>query len=1312
MDTLRPPQSTPSLTSSLTSSTSSSMPSHGRPSPPLDPVQTPARPLCDATPLNPTDRLRALLRQMDSDAHGPSPARSRYGSESTPRPPPPLSAPAPVRIESEDDSPPSPPPRIHYARLRRETPQQPPAESEEPSPPRRLAALPKRASPPRRLPSRAVALRAAAAAAAAQEAQEQEALPRHTREKSAPTPLENFIASAAPPTPYAAPHRLSLSGETRRPTSMSIPEATPRARRPTTPPYSPPRATTPPRAPSSSYTPSPPRRTSELRQPPSPSPRKAKAPSYRDEEPEEPEPPRRRDRRVATPPNTSASFEAGLNDAHNSVLDLEDSELKWRDDSVESSDSSVPIDMNRGPTARMVAAEELSMSRSRKSLSAESSPKTPRSYVTAERSTPHSRTPISERSPFWTARSEAASASKSYATAERLPTVSPSLPTPAGPSKGRSFERSPSEQQTQRSPTEQQTQRSPKGKGVDHKRRPSVDASLSLVQPEASDEEPETSAAVARRNMFHPQSPAPEPEPTRAGKRRLSASRRESETRYAALKASMGADSDSEDGRIRPGQSRQDSSLLGSLWKGLPPGLRDDSSFLDMNDRPTLAELSTQVDPTLMASAMPRDSQPRHVWKWSEESESTHRVERSEDSQSTRRLERSEENESTHRFERSEESGSSRQLERSENRGSLQYESPAARDISLAKSDFDALDDLPQSSPPRGSPNNKLRQSIGKPLTLRQSLELGLRGDEPSESQLEPEAVADEGATDADREWRPEALDTTSDSWLELNAAAALNPPSPEPSRLSPPLESPARADSDTLPDTPPRQRQGIHRTLLRAATTPAPPAPAPVAPTPLRSALKGGRFEARFQRNAPASPSVRWSEEVLANDPTTDEESVLEAIPEPEMEPEPQVRPSTSPPSTPPPHLTTPQPHSSPNAPLNPEAFTTPVHAPANVRTPRPPGAWGTPLPPPGLPPSMPLPAPPINGPPGPPNAAPPAVFQTPGLPTPRAPGAWYSPARFAPARMSRLRNEVLLDDSQSSTASSEVSVHRMSFSPKRRRKFGSPRTPRPLLPETPVAAKLERPILEEDAGSEVNPSADQEPTNPKLPSPEVATPNARSPGINPQSTPQVAEPRTPHPPGAMPKDEPEDGDTSWTARIKRVFTPGPTTPLMPSTPMTPRTASRTRLAEAQDALDTASRASEKARSRVSAAQNAWRAAVATRSAPDPEPEPMPKPEPKPEPKALAPAPRPWTLWLLYLCVELLVLWAVFRVTLEYASSSAFMARSDPFGPFAPGYAVGVRLPASLAAFEKHAPPSANVFDLLDALGLGMGALRWAPPT
>lgn len=71
--------------------------------------------------------------------------------------------------------------------------------------------------------------------------------------------------------------------------------------------------------------------------------------------------------------------------------------------------------------------------------------------------------------------------------------------------------------------------------------------------------------------------------------------------------------------------------------------------------------------------------------------------------------------------------------------------------------------------------------------------------------------------------------------------------------------------------------------------------------------------------------------------------------------------------------------------------------------------------------------------------------------------------------------------------------------------------------------------------------------------------------------------------------------------------------------------------------------------------------------------------------------------------------------VTIEYATSSSFLAR-DPFGPYAPSYAVGVRLPASLEAFGKHPRASANLFDLLDALGLGLGlgapTRQWTPPT
>lgn len=72
--------------------------------------------------------------------------------------------------------------------------------------------------------------------------------------------------------------------------------------------------------------------------------------------------------------------------------------------------------------------------------------------------------------------------------------------------------------------------------------------------------------------------------------------------------------------------------------------------------------------------------------------------------------------------------------------------------------------------------------------------------------------------------------------------------------------------------------------------------------------------------------------------------------------------------------------------------------------------------------------------------------------------------------------------------------------------------------------------------------------------------------------------------------------------------------------------------------------------------------------------------------------------------------------VTLEYATSATFLSHTDPFGPFAPSYAIGVRLPAALDAFGKHPQHrSANLFDLLDAMGLGFGLgapRQWTPPT
>ncbi|BEJ12026.1 hypothetical protein CspHIS471_0204860 [Cutaneotrichosporon sp. HIS471] len=1221
------------------------MQSHGRASPPFDTPVQPTQPRPTRNVGTPADKLRALLDLMNGEmrAARPTPSYRRDDKDATPR----AREPRPNTKEESDDSLSSPPPRIHYTRPRREpvpptpqapSPPPPPVPEEEASPPRRFAALPKRASPPRRLTSRAVALRAAAAAAAEHEAQ-QSILPRETHEKSPPTPLENFIASTATPTPYEPRQRATLSEEPRR--RMSVPETAPHAcPRPSTPPESPPH---PPRSPS----PSPPPRVIPLYQP-SPPQRRQAPPSPKGQqrayeaEPEEPEPPRRRDRRIATPPNSSASFAAGLDESREPVHDLEETEWRWRDESIESSDSSVPIDLNRGPAARLIVAEEMSMSRSRKSLSAESSPPASRTFATAEPSASPSATfATAERSssaPRSFAATRSQTASMTFATAPRLPTSSPSFATASGPSREHgSVEKPPKQQRS--------FERSPKERSFEHERRNSADTSLPAVPgPESSDEE-ENSALVARRKMFRSsKSPEPRPEePVGSRTRRLSTSKRSessADARYAALKASMGVETDSDDSSMGHEPSRQDSSLLGSLWKGLPSGLRDDSS-LDMRHRPTLAELSTRLDSTLMTSAMPRDS--------------------------TRRFERSDEHESMRRFEVSDDNGSTRRYERAEE-----------RDISVARSDFDDLGGLPQSSPPRLSPSQSLRQSRGKPLLSLRQPQLDWQDDETTERRPEPEGPEGSEAATDDLEWGPQGLDTTSDSWLELNAAAALNPPTQETSGPTPPLESPARADSDTLPDTPPRQRPGIHRSLLRAATTPA-PAHEPVAPTPLRSALKGGRFESRFP---PTSPSVRWSPDVLDNEPAVEEEGVVDTVTEPEQ----QEIPSTSPPSSPPQHLSTP------------EAFSTPVRAPAvNNRTPRPPGAWGTPLPPPGLPPSTPLPAPPISGLPAPSQqgllATPPrAGPATPGLPTPRPPGAWFSPARYIPPRMSRLRNEVRLDDSASSTGS-EVSVHRLAFSPKRRRTgAASPNPARVLLPTAQVPPAAAEQVITPEA------KAEGVKTKPEPSEPATPRPHTRSPATSP---PGPVEPRTPHPPGAMPKDEPEDGDTSWTARIKRAFTPGPTSP---STPVTPRTASRTRLAEAQDALDTASRASAKARSRVSAAQDAWRAAIATKSAPEPEPEPEPLPIPQ----------RRRGIWLLWVTIELLMLWAVFRVTLEYATSYSFLARSDPFGPFAPSYAVGVRLPAALEAFGKHPPRGVSLFDLLDALGLGLGGTirQWAPPT
>lgn len=1415
MDSLRPPHhtsalaqrlQTPSLTSttSARSSTSSMFASGsgasspypydydsglgsttvgGRASPPplidLDGgMTTPSLSLAPRRPIafnagagaTPTDKLRLLLRQMDAEvrtASQPTPYQRRgvdIGTDDEPTPIPrgrpyPIPVPPIVDIPSGPSSPPTPPPRLTshlYSRraaerrevaaagpsepaspprryLKRERPPQP---GEPSSPPPRLPS-----PPPRHLTSRAIALRAATAAVEAKK-QATQALPDEVRERSAPTPLENFIASSAPPTPFADP------SSSRRP--LSLYEATPRAR--------PPRRSTP--------SPSPPSRKRKGKEPAysvseteseQNEPVRAREPSP---EPEEPEPPRRRGitprRRIATPPNTSASFVAGLNTARELDLDLGDETVQWRDEdeTVESSDSSVPVDMKRGPTRRFREQEELSLNRSRESLpSAESrSPSASRTFATATEGT------IRERRASFDAHSQTrGSADMSL----------PALPDPVNSSSEEDEERS-SARERRRNMFRPSKSPEPEGEAEPPRSRsrswlsesaPRNTTAYSDARSEVAEPSSYTEARTAETHLPRYASLRPERQQVpatndaRLESRLLSSSQLASSEHSSRLGSSAKQTSwpglthtsrfetspheeesvlsDDEpsrrkDSRAEP--SRQESSLLGAF--------QHDSSFLDLGrQQPTLAELSTRVETTMFASRLPHSRSDSRDESHSQfQGRDYHRLARTDDSDTIGGV-----------------------------HGALS--APDGDDFD------DHLDAVPQSSPPRVSPNKSLRSSIGK-ASLRGSSrapewaedaeeETARVHDSEGEGEQEvalEELVGTDLGTEDEADWRPDGPDTTSDSWRELEAERALNPPTPSP-RNSPRKSrehvspagssehhspSPALADSDTLPETPPTmavpRRSFVTsqaRSLLRAATSPtsgpsspsaptpaaAPPTPAsaPVAPTPLRSALRkrDSRFDSRF---APVSPSVRWSPDVLDNTQDIDDtlsEEPAEAQPESQPAPSTPIRgttrlqeepeaPSTSPRSSPPRHVgvgTPAKPTAAPD-----EAFMTPVRAPAGLplRTPKPPGGWSTPwsqrdVPPiSGLPPSTPLPAPPAQAqtpglptpkppgawastpaalPPSTPLPAPPqaAVAQTPGL-TPRPPGAYVSQGRayaaHVPARTSRLRNEVRLDESTSSNGS-DISVHRLRISPKRRK--GKEKAEEKGLPNDSAAAQTPQ------AGT----------SHPQDEFVEVPLTSPPPQGVvknEPKDEPEAAE-------AGAEDDEPADADTSWTARLSRL--------VAPMTPLSP-TKSRSRLAEAQNALDTASKASAKARSRVLKAQDAWRAAIATTP---PEPAPAPKPA---EPAVVSSAKR--GLWAAWIVLELVLLWVVFRVTLEYASSSTFLSRSDPFGPFAPSYAVGVRLPASLEAFGRHSRASANIFDILDALGLGLelGAppRRWTPPS
>lgn len=384
------------------------------------------------------------------------------------------------------------------------------------------------------------------------------------------------------------------------------------------------------------------------------------------------------------------------------------------------------------------------------------------------------------------------------------------------------------------------------------------------------------------------------------------------------------------------------------------------------------------------------------------------------------------------------------------------------------------------------------------------------------------------------------------------------------------------------------------------------------------------------------------------------------------------------------------------------------PLPATPAMKTPRPPGAWGTPpvrgpvtpAPAPAPVPSAGLPRTPVVDIPdlvGLPTPRPPGAWRTPapaakpstpvapptvgtvGGPTPRPPGAWYTPTvtrgSTVPFRFSALRNEVRPDDTMSSTSSlhesiGDVSIHRLR-SPKR-----------------------------------TSPSKTSPGNNNFLSAPIFGSPK-RSPSWSLLSRPAYPPPSMPLPVTPTKSqqshlhDDDGDGvdpDMSWTTRLKRAV-------MSPVRRPPPSTA----FSNAQSALEAASRASAQARSRVEAAQRAWASALASVPA-DPEPRAQPV-------KVVEVARRgySWGVFMLWAVLELFLLWCVFRITLDYATSSRLLAAIDPFHPQLGSYALGIPMPTALEAFATRRAAPANLFDILDSLGLGLGgatAQRWAPPS
>lgn len=544
-----------------------------------------------------------------------------------------------------------------------------------------------------------------------------------------------------------------------------------------------------------------------------------------------------------------------------------------------------------------------------------------------------------------------------------------------------------------------------------------------------------------------------------------------------------------------------------------------------------------------------------------------------------------------------------------------------------------------------------------------------------------------------------------------------------------------------------PRKRTRSDEADLPAPPTPSPPKPLEqsylrpqkAAPSAMSTPVRpSGMRASALRKSARATPTpnrVRWSPDVAGGlisppqsssfdftAPSTTPSGASTTPPHAPSTTPPHATinlPSTSPPTTPPRTPAPPAP-SEPQSPLQPLATPTQQESNSSIRTPHPPGWFpATPLAPSGASGSsaeqfstpaqaskpaepgsaMRTPHPPgwfnpAAGPstPGAKFFATPAPkekekqevrgvgvgagFTTPLQPqqpyfsTPKPPGGWS----WTPAAGSRLRNEITLDSSQSSAESSfersllgNGDVHRLKLSP--RRKAGSPKT----SPSSSMKADEsfeDVSLTTPKKGSQAWPPADQ----------------------TPDRTPKAGDPPTPlserllnnsHAEESFMDDSFLQADTSVMARVRSFLSPSKDADLR----------------RAREQLEAARTQTQASRREIEDAQKAWLAALASVPAPSAanaatSTESATAVEAEKTPGKWQRNEWPWAYWAVIALVEIGIMWAVFRVTVDWVDAERARTSS----------ALVRRLPAGLGVFRRNTR-SSNLFDLLELLGL-----RWAP--